>query len=114
MLGAAALGDIGALFPPDDPEFSGADSKALAADVARRAVAAGWTIVNLDLTLIAERPRIRDRVDAMRAATARAFGIDAGRVGLKATTAEGIGGLGRGDGAACQAVALLWRDGSSR
>lgn len=106
VLGAAGLPDIGALFPPDDPAFAGADSRALAAEVASRARAAGFALVNLDVTLLAERPRIRERVEAMRGAVAAAFGIPPDRVGIKATTLEGIGGLGRGEGIACQAVAL--------
>jgi 2-C-methyl-D-erythritol 4-phosphate cytidylyltransferase/2-C-methyl-D-erythritol 2,4-cyclodiphosphate synthase len=107
LLGAAALGDIGALFPPGDPAFLGADSRRLAAEVARRVREAGWEVTNLDLTLLGERPKIRPRVDAMRAAVAEAFGLAPGQVGLKATTLEGIGGLGRAEGLACQAVALL-------
>lgn len=111
MLGAAGLPDIGHFFPTGDPRFSGADSARLAEDVAARVEGAGFEIVNLDLTLLAERPRIRERVDVMRAAIARSFGIDPSRVGLKATTLEGLGALGRAEGIACQAVALLRRAG---
>jgi 2-C-methyl-D-erythritol 4-phosphate cytidylyltransferase/2-C-methyl-D-erythritol 2,4-cyclodiphosphate synthase len=107
LLGAASLDDIGALFPPGDPSFAGADSRRLAAEVASRVRARGFEIVNLDLTLLGERPRIRPAAASMRAAIGDAFGIPADRVGLKATTLEGIGGLGRGEGLACQAVALL-------
>jgi 2-C-methyl-D-erythritol 2,4-cyclodiphosphate synthase len=69
--------------------------------------AAGYRIVNLDLTLLAERPRIRDRVDEMRESIARSLGVDRERVSVKATTLEGLGALGRSEGIGCQAVALL-------
>ena len=107
LLGAACMDDIGALFPPDDPAFAGADSRVLAREVARRVREAGWDVVNLDLTLLGERPRIRPRAESMRTVIAEVFGLPPGRVGLKATTLEGIGGLGRAEGLACQAVALL-------
>lgn len=109
LLGAAAEGDIGMLFPPDDPRYAGADSRELAAQVAARVRDAGFTLVNLDLTLLAERPRIRTRVDEMRQAIASCLGVGPDRIGLKATTCEGLGALGRTEGAACQAVALLSR-----
>lgn len=113
VLGAASLGDIGLHFPPGDPRFSGADSRALAAEVARLTAAAGWRVVNLDLTVLAERPRIRPRAEAMRDAIAAAFGIAPDRVGLKATTLEGMGAIGRGEGIACQAAAMLRRGGEA-
>jgi 2-C-methyl-D-erythritol 2,4-cyclodiphosphate synthase len=109
VLGAAGLGDIGALFPPGDRRFAGADSAGLAADVARRLGEAGFEVVNLDLTLLAERPRIRERVGEMRESIGRCFGVGPGRVGVKATTLEGLGALGRREGIACQAVALIRR-----
>jgi 2-C-methyl-D-erythritol 4-phosphate cytidylyltransferase/2-C-methyl-D-erythritol 2,4-cyclodiphosphate synthase len=109
LLGAAGLGDIGVLYPPDDPRFAGADSAGLATDVARRVAAAGFEIVNVDLTVLAERPKIRPKAAAMRESVARCFGLEPGRVGLKATTLEGLGALGRREGIACQAVALLRR-----
>lgn len=111
LLGAAGLGDIGAHFPPDDPAYVGADSAELAARVAALTSSHGFEIVNLDLTLLAERPRIRDRVEAMREAVASCLDVDPARVGIKATTLEGLGALGRGEGMACQAVALLRRRG---
>ncbi len=107
LLGAASLGDIGQHFPPGDPRFAGASSAALAWDVAAKIAAAGFGIVNLDVTLLAEKPRIRDRAEDMRRAVAVSLGIDPGRVGVKATTLEGLGALGRAEGIACQAVALL-------
>jgi len=107
LLGAAGLGDIGVLFPPDDPRYAGADSAALASRVAGLIAGHGLAVVNLDLTVLAERPRIRPRADEMRARVAACFGLEPSRVGLKATTLEGLGALGRGEGIACQAVALL-------
>jgi 2-C-methyl-D-erythritol 4-phosphate cytidylyltransferase/2-C-methyl-D-erythritol 2,4-cyclodiphosphate synthase len=109
LLGAAGLPDIGHYFPPDDPRFAGADSKVLAREVAGHLADAGFGIVNLDLTLLAERPKIRERADAMREAIASSLDIDVARVGLKATTLEGLGALGRGEGIACHAVALIRR-----
>lgn len=114
LLGAAALGDIGALFPPDDPAFEGADSTGLASEVARLLRDSGFEIMNIDLTVLAERPRIRDRVDEMRQAVAGSLGISPGLVGIKATTLERLGSLGRGEGIACQATALIGDRGEQR
>src|SRR5882672_4455905 len=100
LLGAAGLPDIGHYFPPDDPRFAGADSTILAREVCGHVRASGARIANLSLTLLAERPRIRDRVGAMRDAIAAGFLIDASRVGLTATTLESLGALGRGEGIA--------------
>jgi len=109
VLGPTGLGDIGTLFPPDDPRFAGADSRALASEVARRVALERYRVINLDLMLLAERPKIRPRVEEMRRSIADAFGIAVDRVGLKATTLERLGSLGRAEGMACQAVALLSR-----
>ncbi|HXV77446.1 MAG TPA: 2-C-methyl-D-erythritol 4-phosphate cytidylyltransferase [Candidatus Polarisedimenticolaceae bacterium] len=109
LLGAAGLGDIGLLFPPDDPAWAGADSRDLACVVARRIDEAGFAVVNLDVTLLAERPKIAPRSVEMRDAIGRSLGIPSDRVGLKATTLERLGALGRGEGIACHAVALLVR-----
>jgi 2-C-methyl-D-erythritol 4-phosphate cytidylyltransferase/2-C-methyl-D-erythritol 2,4-cyclodiphosphate synthase len=109
LLGAAGLPDIGHHFPPSDPRYAGADSSRLAHEVTALVDESGWRIANLDLTLIAERPKIASRVPEMRAAIAAAFEIDAGAVGLKATTHEGLGALGRGEGIGCHAVALVRR-----
>jgi 2-C-methyl-D-erythritol 4-phosphate cytidylyltransferase/2-C-methyl-D-erythritol 2,4-cyclodiphosphate synthase len=109
LLGAAGLPDIGHYFPPGDPRFAGADSLVLAREVAGYVKSAGFSIVNLDLTLLAERPRIRERADSMREAIASCLEIDAAQVGLKATTLEGLGALGRGEGIACHAVAMIRR-----
>jgi 2-C-methyl-D-erythritol 4-phosphate cytidylyltransferase/2-C-methyl-D-erythritol 2,4-cyclodiphosphate synthase len=107
VLGASGLPDIGHRFPPGDPAFAGADSAALARDVASAVAGAGWTVVNLDVTILAERPKIAPHAGAMRASIGACFGLLPDRVGLKATTLEGLGALGRGEGIACHAVALV-------
>ncbi len=107
LLGAAALGDIGRHFPPADARFAGADSRLLLREVARLVAAQGYGVANCDLTLVAESPRIGPHREAMAANIAADLGIDAGRVNVKATTAEGLGALGRGEGIAAQAVVLL-------
>jgi 2-C-methyl-D-erythritol 2,4-cyclodiphosphate synthase len=109
ILGAAGLEDIGHLFPPDDPAYEGASSLALLGEAWARVAAAGWEIVNLDAVVIAEAPRLAPHRDAMRAAVAGALGVDAGRVTVRATTTDRLGFTGRGEGAACHAVALLRR-----
>jgi 2-C-methyl-D-erythritol 4-phosphate cytidylyltransferase/2-C-methyl-D-erythritol 2,4-cyclodiphosphate synthase len=107
LLGAAGLGDIGQHFPPSDPRFAGADSRDLLRKSARLVRAAGYAPVNVDATLIAEAPRIGPHVPAMRAAIAGCLGIDPGAVGVKATTNEGMGFVGRGEGIAALAVATV-------
>jgi 2-C-methyl-D-erythritol 4-phosphate cytidylyltransferase / 2-C-methyl-D-erythritol 2,4-cyclodiphosphate synthase len=107
LLGAAGLEDIGARFPPSDPAFAGAASTELARQVAAAVREQGYEVVNLDLTLLAEAPRIRTRVAEMRAAIGACLGVPPSCIGLKATTLEGLGALGRREGAACQAVCLL-------
>jgi 2-C-methyl-D-erythritol 4-phosphate cytidylyltransferase/2-C-methyl-D-erythritol 2,4-cyclodiphosphate synthase len=107
LLGAVALGDIGEHFPPDDERFRDVASTDLAREVAGMLSSRGFAIVNVDVMVLAERPRIRDRVDSMRRAMAEALGIEAGRVGVKATTLERLGSLGRAEGIASQAVALV-------
>jgi 2-C-methyl-D-erythritol 2,4-cyclodiphosphate synthase len=107
LLGAAAAGDIGRHFPPDDERFAGADSRGLLREVAKQVAALGFTVVNCDLTLIAEAPRIGAFRDAMCANIASDLGIPRNRVNIKATTAESLGALGRAEGVAAQAVVLL-------
>jgi 2-C-methyl-D-erythritol 2,4-cyclodiphosphate synthase len=107
LLGAAALGDIGRHFPPDDARYAGADSRELLREVARLVAAQGFGVTNCDLTLIAEAPRIAAHREAMAANIAADLGIDRACVNVKATTAEGLGALGRGEGIAAQAVVLL-------
>jgi len=109
LLGAAGMGDIGVLFPPEDQQFAGADSRVLARQVARAVADKGCRVVNVDLTVLAERPKIRSRVPEMRSAIADAIEVAPDRIGIKATTLERLGSLGRGEGIACQAVALISR-----
>jgi 2-C-methyl-D-erythritol 4-phosphate cytidylyltransferase/2-C-methyl-D-erythritol 2,4-cyclodiphosphate synthase len=107
LLGAACLGDIGVHFPPDDPRFAGVASTELAAEVGRIVSEAGYIVVNIDATVLAERPKISPRSSEMRTSIASCFDLPPERVSLKATTLEGLGALGRAEGIACQAVALL-------
>jgi len=107
LLGAAALGDIGALFPDTAPEWKDADSIELLRDVRRRIGTAGYTIVNIDATVVLERPKLRPYTDAMRDRLAKALEIDLGRVSVKATTSERMGFVGVGDGAAAHAACLI-------
>ena len=107
LLGAAGLGDIGLHFPPGDARFAGADSRALLREVVALVTARGFRIANCDLTLIAEAPRIGPHRDAIVANVAGDLGIARERVNVKATTAEKLGALGRGEGLAAQAVVLL-------
>jgi 2-C-methyl-D-erythritol 4-phosphate cytidylyltransferase/2-C-methyl-D-erythritol 2,4-cyclodiphosphate synthase len=109
LLGAAGLPDIGHYFPPDQPRFASANSATLAREVAGHIWRAGFRIANLDLTLLAERPKIGACARVMREAIAASFLIDSTRVGLKATTLESLGALGRSEGIGCHAVALLYR-----
>lgn len=111
VLGAAGQRDIGHYFPPDDPAFRGADSLALLRSVADRLRAEGWVVVNVDAVVLAEAPRLAPFVEAMTERLAGALGIHPGQVGIKATTMEGLGPIGRGDGIAAQAVALVRRAG---
>ncbi len=107
VLGAAALGDIGALFPPSDEQWRDADSIELLAAAVRRAAEAGLRVVNVDATVVCESPRIRPHVPAMKERLAAALGVGAGDVSVKGKTNEGMGWLGRGEGVAVMAVALL-------
>jgi 2-C-methyl-D-erythritol 2,4-cyclodiphosphate synthase len=107
LLGAAGLGDIGSLFPSDDERYRGADSLALLADAYGRVRAAGLALVNADCVLIGEEPRIAEVRDLMRERLADALGVGVDRVAVRATTTDGLGFTGRGEGLAAQAVALL-------
>ena len=107
LLGAAALGDIGAHFPPTDPAFKDADSLVLLTAVGGLLTTAGYVVVNVDATVIAEAPRIMTYVDRMRGSIAAALSIEMDRVGVKATTNEGMGFPGRGEGIAALAVATI-------
>jgi 2-C-methyl-D-erythritol 2,4-cyclodiphosphate synthase len=109
ILGAAGMEDIGALFPSGDPQLGGADSVALLAEAWNRVRSAGWELVNADVVLIGEEPRLAPHRDAMRARLAGALGVEPERVAVRATTTDGLGFTGRGEGLAAQAVALLRR-----
>ena len=109
ILGAAGMEDIGALFPSGDPQLEGADSVALLAEAWSRVRAAGWELVNADVILIGEEPRLAPHRDAMRGRLADALGVEPARVAVRATTTDGLGFTGRGEGLAAQAVALLRR-----
>jgi len=107
LLGAAGLGDIGAHFPDSDERWRDADSVDLLREVAALVAGAGLRVVNVDATVVLERPKVAPHRDAMRARLAEALGIDERRVNVKATTGEGMGFVGRGEGAAAMAVAAL-------
>lgn len=109
LLGAAAMGDIGLHFPDTDERFRGADSMMLLREVCRRLAANGWTIGNIDATVLAQRPKLRPYIDLMRANIAAACGISADCVSVKATTEEGLGFTGSGEGIAAHAVCLIDR-----
>jgi 2-C-methyl-D-erythritol 2,4-cyclodiphosphate synthase len=109
LLGAAGLEDIGALFPSGDTRWKGASSLRLLADAWRSVREQGWELANADCVLIGEEPRLAPHRDAMRAALSRAIDVDPALVAVRATTTDGLGFTGRGDGLAAQAVALLRR-----
>jgi 2-C-methyl-D-erythritol 2,4-cyclodiphosphate synthase len=107
VIGAAGLGDIGRHFPDDDPLFADADSIALLGQAASLAAEAGWRVVNVDVTVICERPRLAPHVAQMAERLGGALNVDQNRVNVKATTNEGMGFIGRGEGIAAVAVALV-------
>lgn len=109
LLGAAGLGDIGHWFPDTDAKYRGVDSRALLREVVRRLKKARWKVVNADLTLIAQVPRVAPHVEAMRERLAKDLGVRRDAVNLKATTTEGLGLVGRKEGIAAQAIALIGR-----
>jgi 2-C-methyl-D-erythritol 2,4-cyclodiphosphate synthase len=110
LLGAAGLGDLGEHFPPGDERWRGADSLELLRRIAAMVRAAGWRVVNCDLSVIAEAPKLAPHRPAMRQRIAAAVGVSEDAVGIKATTHEGLGSLGREEGIAAFAVVLLERD----
>jgi 2-C-methyl-D-erythritol 2,4-cyclodiphosphate synthase len=107
LLGAAGLGDIGTHFPPGDPQWKDASSVAMLEEAAGMLVVRQLAIDHIDSTLIAERPRIASRIPDMRRAIARATGLPVERVSVKATTTDGLGAIGRGEGIAAMAVAAV-------
>ncbi|WP_310460979.1 2-C-methyl-D-erythritol 2,4-cyclodiphosphate synthase [Sphaerotilus sp.] len=109
LFGAAGLGDIGRHFPDTAAEFKGADSRRLLAEAARRVRAEGWSIVNVDSTIVAQAPKMAPHIPAMRAAIAVALEIGVDCVNVKAKTAERLGPVGRGESIEARAVCLLAR-----
>ena len=109
LLGAAALGDIGEVFPDTDPQYRGADSAVLVREVVARIHAAGWQPVNVDLVIHAERPKLGPHKLAMRDRIADLLGIAPNVVSVKAKTGESVGPIGRGEAISCEAVVLIER-----
>ena len=107
LLGAAALGDIGKLFPDTEPAYKGADSIKLLEEVGKRLMKEGYVIENIDSTIIAQAPKMRPHIDDMRKNIADALGLDVGRVNVKATTEEGLGFTGAMEGISSQAVCII-------
>ncbi len=107
ILGAAAMGDIGRHFPDSNPELEGVDSRILLRQVLHLARQAGWSVLNADMTIIAQAPRLAPHIDGMRIKIAQDLQIEAGQVNIKATTTEGMGYAGRGEGITAHAVVLL-------
>ena len=107
MLGAAGLGDIGKHFPDSDPQYKGADSLELLRQVANKVAAKGYRVSNVDVTMIAQAPKLRPHIPQMERNIADALGIELDRVNVKATTEEHLGFTGEGLGMACHAVCLL-------
>lgn len=107
LLGAAGLGDIGRHFPDTDERFRGADSAVLLAEALRRVNAAGWQLVNLDSTIVAQAPKLAPHMPAMRARVAQVLGVGEDRVNIKAKTAEKMGPVGRKEAIEARAVVLL-------
>jgi len=110
LLGALSLGDIGKHFPPDAPQWRGADSLVLLEQVVALVAGRGWSVINVDAVVIAEQPKLKPHIQAMRAAIAARMGVVPEQVGVKATTNERLGPEGREEGISCQAVALLGRE----
>ena len=107
LLGAAALGDIGRHFPDTDPAYKGADSGKLLAAVRDKIAAAGYQVGNIDVTMIAQKPKLKDHIPTMVQNIATVLGITPGQVNIKATTEEHLGFTGDGSGMSCHAVCLL-------
>ena len=110
ILGAIGAGDLGRHFPASDPRYKDADSIALLETVWKLAIGRGWRLGNADLTIFAEAPKLGPHLDAMRERLAAALGADQSRVNVKASSPEGIGALGRGEGMAAAAIVMLEAD----
>ena len=107
LLGAAGLGDIGRHFPDTDPKYKGADSLELLRIVGEKVTDAGYRVSNIDVTLIAQKPKVKDYISQMQSNIAFVLNLEVGRVNVKATTEERLGFTGREEGMACHAVCLL-------
>ncbi len=107
LLGAAGLGDIGKHFPDTDPQYKGADSLKLLEIVAQRVKEAGYRVSNIDVTMIAQKPKLRPHIEQMERNIAVAVGVDVSRINVKATTEEKLGFTGNLEGMSCHAVCLL-------
>ena len=113
ILGALALGDIGMHFPDSDPRYKGIDSRNLLAEVCRMMTEAGYRLGNCDITVCAQRPKLRPYIDRMREEVARVIGVEKSQVSIKATTEEGLGFTGTEQGISATAVVLLYRNDSA-
>lgn len=107
LIGAAGLGDIGKLFPDNDPQFKNIDSKVLLAKTHQKIIELGFVINNIDATIIIEQPKLRDYIDLMRETIAKILSIELNQINIKAKTSEGIGIVGNGEAAIAESVALL-------
>jgi len=107
LLGAAALGDIGQHFPAGEPEYKDISSLMLLDKVVEKLEERGWRVVNIDATVVAEKPRLREYIDDMRENLSEILGVDIGRVSVKASTNNGLGFIGHGEGIAAYAVAMI-------
>lgn len=107
LLGAAGQGDIGTLVGTADPAYAGADSGMFVAAALERVTAAGWDVANADVTIVAQRPRLADHLAAIAGSVAGLLGVERDAVNVKATTTDGLGHTGRGEGIACLTVVLL-------
>jgi len=110
LLGAAAMGDIGKYFPPGDPQYKGISSLVLLAKVRDMLAEKGWRVVNVDATIVAEQPKLRDYIGKMCRNLAKTLGITAGCVNVKASTSEQLGFAGREEGMVAWAVALISKE----
>lgn len=107
LLGAAAMGDIGCLFPDNDEKYKGADSLVLLSEVVKAISVKGYSVVNIDATIVAQRPKMKEHIAKMRENIASACGVDCDFVSVKATTEEGLGFTGAGEGISAHAVCLI-------
>ena len=110
LLGAAALGDIGCHFPPGDPQYKDVSSLALLKEVKKKLARNGWQVVNVDAVIVAESLRLRDYIDPIRERLSQTLAVNVGQVSVKASTANGLGAVGRGEGMMAYATALIEGD----